>query len=630
MRLKDKLFGKSKKVLSVVDADAKVTARRNISILHLSDLHITGFILAEKYYTLLDDITKQAQALKEIVLVVSGDIVNQGEVEDSRSAVLQFFTYLKESIGNKIIDVEIVPGNHDINRDYVLKKESYETALKGYFSLRSSILAIFGRTEDQNAAYGTSVVECAGHSVCFVRVDTSWFFEKKHFESYLNHLYAKDQVGDEESKVKKKLLKASMDARIDEYVRKQTREIVNEVNKHKYEAALKQRPIELIVAIAHHPLSWLMESSRESYVDFLRRHEVPDLDMWICGHAHDVKIHYDSDDNQSLIVLMSGVGGDELRRSIHRYSIYHLSLVRNVCAAIVRASQTNGAFKADDSIGFSDSSLRTNHFCYPLKTKSPGAVIPLNTIVGNPCMELCVDQDTISLMRALSRRMVSLGAKLVKTLDTMLFVGRILKKRYNLPDTKLFSVFLSRVCDDVVSVLMMGAQTSPLESLLSENLSISDVRLRAHFRVLIYDEGSKDVDVYRCLACSGINLPSVDVQSKIRMRDIGWDSLIKRAYEHEGQCLVRSVNDYDGANVTIWDDFLTGIVRCSNNKTVKRSCEMPLLTFGISARANDFECSSAACRLLYMLEFLDINNVVSLCVEEYLKRSSCNLSELFK
>lgn len=66
------------------------------------------------------------------------------------------------------------------------------------------------------------------------------------------------------------------------------------------------------------------------------------------------------------------------------------------------------------------------------------------------------------------------------------------------------------------------------------------------------------------------------------------------------------------------------------NMTVRNSREMPLLTFGISARANDFECSSAACRLLYMLEFLDINNVVSLCVDEYLKRSGCNLSELFK
>ena len=90
-------------------------------ILHLSDLHIRteqGNGASNDFYSfaltrLLCDIEEQAKDRDNIIVVISGDIIDQGKYEKHQRAALKFFADMYKKIGKKIADIIIVPGNHD-------------------------------------------------------------------------------------------------------------------------------------------------------------------------------------------------------------------------------------------------------------------------------------------------------------------------------------------------------------------------------------------------------------------------------------------------------------------------------------------------------------------------------------
>ena len=90
-------------------------------ILHLSDLHIRneqGSGTASEFYSfalnrLLSDIEEQTKNRNNIVIVISGDIIDQGNYEKHQPAALKFFADMYKKIGEKVADIIIVPGNHD-------------------------------------------------------------------------------------------------------------------------------------------------------------------------------------------------------------------------------------------------------------------------------------------------------------------------------------------------------------------------------------------------------------------------------------------------------------------------------------------------------------------------------------
>ena len=86
-----------------------------ISILHLSDLHITNRngIYSDVHKNLLQDIKKQCQYLNHIIIVITGDVIDKANYDETFEVAKKFFQDLYEYIGDKVIGVEIVPGNHD-------------------------------------------------------------------------------------------------------------------------------------------------------------------------------------------------------------------------------------------------------------------------------------------------------------------------------------------------------------------------------------------------------------------------------------------------------------------------------------------------------------------------------------
>ena len=94
----------------------------DLTILHLSDLHFNnkGAQPFKLYSALLYDIEEQLQGLKNVVIVVTGDIVNQGDYLCEKS-IINFFQQLKNTIDKLKIDfhgIFFVPGNHDKVRSY--------------------------------------------------------------------------------------------------------------------------------------------------------------------------------------------------------------------------------------------------------------------------------------------------------------------------------------------------------------------------------------------------------------------------------------------------------------------------------------------------------------------------------
>jgi len=604
---------------------------RSLSILHLSDLHISGSILSEKYYRLIDDIKKMQANLKNVVLVVTGDIASHGRVKESQDAILDFFQELKIVLGDKVIDVELVPGNHDIDRAYLLSTDGYEVALREYLSLANRIVSIFGVKHSFVNSYGASVVDCGGRSVCFLRTDTSWFFEGRQFDAFVQSHFAKVQMDKSEIETKLQLLRDSKNARIREYIFKQIADLSDEINVKKARARKHGSPVEIIIALAHHPLSWLMKSKREGYVDFLGNYSAPDIDVWVCGHAHNVKIHYDNDDNQSMLVLMSGVGSEEHRRSMHRYSIYRLSMTRNVCSVQVRASFTKGEYKDDETLFPTETSYATGHFCYPLKAYSPGSIILLNTYDSNPRMEFYADQHALSMMQRLMDKMMALGLKLMNTTRVQQTLHK--RRRGEICAGELMSMFLSRVCDDVVAAFVLQTvdkDTFSTMPMFDADADIDNIRWRAHFRSLMIKGKKYGDDVFRCIARSGGKVPWHGTEEKAGIHDVSWNSLIMGAFSHPRKMLIRSVNDRPKSRGTSWNDYMTTILNIEGNAIGHGKNTRPILTFAISSKSDNYESSVVACRFLYLLEFFNINKIISLCIEEYMRKMGFTPSDLLK
>ena len=84
-------------------------------ILHLSDLHISDK-LTSTLNALIRDVSNNKELINSnVIIVITGDIINRGNYK-YRNTAIDFFDNLKKSFDQKkinIIDVQIVPGNHD-------------------------------------------------------------------------------------------------------------------------------------------------------------------------------------------------------------------------------------------------------------------------------------------------------------------------------------------------------------------------------------------------------------------------------------------------------------------------------------------------------------------------------------
>lgn len=165
---------------------------RSINILHLSDLHISKTRnLSATSKKLIKDIAEQTQNMKELILLISGDIVDQGNYKYQKG-VLDFFEKLNESTDKKIKKVFIVPGNHDKERTasnsifgeyfqisnakidkeiWELQKQNYSS----YLNMEYQIKKIFtSRVKQIKDTFCVDLCKINNKNICFIQIDTTW------------------------------------------------------------------------------------------------------------------------------------------------------------------------------------------------------------------------------------------------------------------------------------------------------------------------------------------------------------------------------------------------------------------------------------------------------------------------
>jgi predicted phosphodiesterase len=246
-----------------------------VAFLHLSDIHF-GQEKGGRVFThedvrerLLDDVAQLVRKLpKRRVdgIIVSGDIAYAGS-EEQYSAAGKWLDRLASAAGCKITDIQVVPGNHDINREDICRSsemmlaeiaEKGEPRLDYFLELEQDREVFYGRFEDyrefaegyncpldrDGGTAGERAVELVpGRTLRFIGLNSALCCAKK------------DEKG--------KLL---LGAR---------------------QRTLPRKGGEELVVICHHPLPWLRDSEEaRQYVRSRAR-------IFISGHEHKPQIEVD-------------------------------------------------------------------------------------------------------------------------------------------------------------------------------------------------------------------------------------------------------------------------------------------------------------------------------------------------
>ena len=312
----------------------------DFNILHLSDLHIS--IKTDTLQKLLDDIKEQIIDIHDIVVVVTGDIVDKGNYDAStKTNVINFFQDLREILGEKFKSCFIVPGNHDKSQSTsgniltnIFSKEkqvlsfgeddwSYQLlAYENFLSLEDEIYeTLFSKDTlimpiHHANTYGVEAYQSYESTIIFIKIDTSWC-----------------SLGGSTDKRNLRISKTQLDTLTVEY------KLKCQENKNKKI---------FTVALCHHPLNWLTESDETMLYSYLTNSDYLNVDVLLCGHTHDVDIQNLFSNTHQLTTFVTGIGWSEEtpydKRNGHRYSIYIFNLRRNSCEVIVRKTDLRGNF----------------------------------------------------------------------------------------------------------------------------------------------------------------------------------------------------------------------------------------------------------------------------------------------
>lgn len=620
-------------------------------ILHLSDLHIRNEQknhAAEEFYSgalsrLLTDIEEQTQNKNNIIIVISGDIIDQGMYDQHQAAALKFFSNLYDKIGSKVCDIIIVPGNHDKCRSRINALISmshsregldsglpdaqieWETQLASYerfLGLTNSIYKIFKKSKDATNTFGISAVEINGTKICFVSIDSAWCSHSK----------------DDRRKL-----------RIGKY---QLHKLSEEYKAIRNESNSNGTPIGMTIAVSHYPLNWLTAEDEELCNNYFLSDDYLNVDVLMCGHVHDFSIVNSFNHKHSLLTLVTGIGWGSKEpddgKEIHRYSLYTINLFNNSCDIIMRKTKSNGKFDYDYSVYVGEYEFNDGKLRYPLRMREGNPFIRINAPVSFETKSLFLDSSLLdfipkvvramtsfanstarlytfyqdNFLQELSENLVSVESndaerknqlspdiyeKIYDSFYTDSDLSSELKDQYfdvenTLPD---FLAFLNEICMEAVESL-------------KECFSPGTI-LRAHFRWHSFSKlkGKVSCDEYQMLSQYS-NLP--DDQKSNSMQVVKWGGLIKHAFI-TGEPIVYSANKRYNPIQTSWDDFITMIPKFSDySHDVRLSkglpTSRPVMTFGLSVKK---VLSREDAIALHLLAYLRFDEILTQVIDEYIR-----------
>jgi len=504
-------------------------------MLHLSDLHIKASGLSGTHLKLIDDIKTQTQRLDRLFLVITGDIVHQGEYGNNfidnidNSEFINFFERLKDVLLEKVVDIQIVPGNHDKNirqdemRLYCPEQDKYlindenqdkyfneipNKSYNEYFHLVNKIFRIFqirtnGKYKKIIKAYGVELFKYFDTNICFIRLDTAWGSYAGGAKEQHNLVVYKQQLA--ELKKAYRTQKMKLDRSGEDYI---------------------------TFCISHHPISFLKPCEEDIIKIELNDEDRLNVDYLLCGHTHERSVSQLSNRNHTMSTLITGIGWDhndnddpfisQEQREKHCYSIYHFDEARNTQSTILRKTDVDGKF-------ITDVSFHGGKVLSPLKTSSYPFIL-LNRDIPDEEKNLFVDECVIENLHKLSESLTKFEVQCTRSFENY---KKSTDAEYNFT---IFSAYLSEIVTSFMHCFQKYFEAN------SEK--------RAVFR--IYDETKGSYIVHNFQA-----RPETNSQGeRITARTFQWNPLTEKAYRHHST-MIYSLNESDVEFSNIhWDNFL--------------------------------------------------------------------------
>lgn len=603
-------------------------------ILHLSDLHIGSKSLPLTHKRLIEDIKVQTEEAADIIIVVSGDIVDKGEYKYKETA-LDFFEKLNDAIGAKVRDVQIIPGNHDKKRDTVssicskyiqtvsepINDEFWVVQEKSYFNyleLLKLIHKVFKKKMMAKQTFGVDCCEINGSSICFLKIDTTW-----------------GTCGNLDEKNRLVVGKHQLDNLLRAY-----QELKEKTEKN-------GKTFALTIAIAHHPTNWLKDMEEELLKKYMIDDEYFNVDLFLCGHIHEMEIENWFNHEHSVMTLVTGIGWNHQngstsqkdKKDTHRYSLYFLNLEKNSCEIVMRKTQQNGKFDYDFSIYTKDESMPSNRLCYPIRLSEESyPLIKLNTPAGDVSKNLYINKSVLLNIQKIAGNILEFQKKCWGLFEKYKaeYLGRLSDyyetngEEYKLVYDKLYDHFFEskddlKAGDDVIFTkdpeVTYELFTTYLQEISNYFVSIFKYNfeenddLRVYFRW--YNEQN---DSYSQLC----KYSSVEQNFGPMISDVKWGGMIEKAYLSECS-LVYSVNKkYNNSQPINWNDYMTIVPRFFNydisirKNNEKKPIKRPMLSFGISVLSQSMAPKDLS-ELLYVMEFLNLDANITDIIDDFMR-----------
>ncbi|MFR9183810.1 MAG: metallophosphoesterase [Christensenellales bacterium] len=598
-------------------------------ILHLSYLHIKGTHLSKTMLNLIADIKNQVKNIETIFLVITGDIVDRcsygsgfenykfhdfdydekkfiQDENENQFVPVRFFQKLKVALGDKVIDVQIVPGNHDKDSSSTKVKlaslalqtndeneesnkwDIWRTQIESYkkfIKLCNFIFKLFNvhydlstehDKQDSNSnklyavpndsddpqphspTYGVEFRQYDNANICFIRMDTAW-----------------TTYGGQNEQHKLTIGKKQIEFLREEYQKGKTR-----IDEHGGDL--------LTFCIAHHPTSFLKPAEEDRMKEILIDEEYLNVDFFLCGHTHNRSLSHLANHERAMTTLVTGIGwdhkdnflteeGGHLQKDRHSYAIYKFDENLNSQTTVMRRTKTNGQFDYDYSYFVSEVEKKSKYILSPLHSRDY-PFIKLNNGIPDKHKDLFVDDKTLEDIKKLSNSLAHFSS------DCKQIYDNCLKDEANLYED--FQGYLNVILQEFNKNFQIYFDDKSIK--------------RAAFR--LYDE---ETETYPIILEDIINQKQQNAKAK--KRPYNWDKLVKKAFE--SHCpIIYSLNNENkmvpggkeesdnkivGFSVDYWDDFILFVPSASGcemekvNTGTKEKEKRPLLVFVLSIKLSD-------------------------------------------
>lgn len=630
----------------------------DFTILHLSDLHInkTGEKLPILFNNLLKDIKKEMEVVENIIIVVTGDLVHRGNYV-AQDIVIKFFAELKKTLEDKVKGIYIVPGNHDKIRNKVDKKflkeyhssdnseEFYkdywkyiQVSFNPYIELVNKIYKIFNikrEKEKKNETYGVFKQEIDGKKIVILSMNTAWSCQEN-----------------DERKLK-------------------FGEFQLKALKQQYEKLVEKEETDLTIAIAHHPLNWLSGKEETMVQSCILSNYGLNCDIYISGHIHNRDVISWESTRHSLTTLVSGLGWpdeeeDAQHPYAHTYSSYTFNLDINSIDVYVRSSDDNSFFEPDFRIYRNRRDKENHKIVMPIDHSKTQAFFTLGVAKGRSPKACYITSEILEWIQSYTKVIGAFQDRMYDYLEMQKMdfleqcevytenkceitsekksgnfdkvdyeavrsffnygkrLGEEKQVYFEVKDIKcsmylLFNSYLEQICC-VLSELIEKEQNTKKRN--------RECIVRVHFR---WWNRLEDNYLQLCMA-------AYQFEKEYQMKVQNWGELLVEAYKIR-KPLIASVNrkyceqSYeDNKNKSQkekeWKDFLTAIPKIPGNDSVERDektgeiiRERPWITFGITVYNEEDR------NLLYVLDYLKIDEIVSSCIQKFLYYMPVNIQD---